>query len=165
MTQFRFYELALAALFGFATALIVAWLKNARDDHARAFDDFQSHVSDVADLGTDYWLEHGDEIDRQKLEARVVGGQTHLQHQLVLLSSRMRAHEIVPVALALASLIDALSGGAFGKPDRQIDPGRAKDCQVLGAALVATSRDAYGKSVGIRAMFLRFIRWPFAPEA
>ncbi|KQX35303.1 hypothetical protein ASD04_14775 [Devosia sp. Root436] len=162
MTGGRFSELVLAALFGACSALILAWLKSSRDDHWETFKHFIEQVMAVAEDGTDYWLLDANDDNRLRLEAKILGGQTYLQHHSLLVFGRLRVHEMMPLVQSLALFLDSLSGGDFRSPTRTADFQRASDCQVRAAELAVLARQTFSKSVTLMAMFKRFTRYPFA---
>ena len=125
-------------------------------------------LDQIAERGADYWLTKSETLEQDtsgkepdssvaKHEVRVLGLIIRLDGIFAAISERLSAADSDAIALKMNQLTDALTGGAFGTRDRDVEPDRARLAQTYASELIVLVTGAADRALTVSgsARFLR----------
>lgn len=132
-------------ILGLATAAIVWYVKETKDENKARVNDLCGTIEEAANLSTQYWLKPPWDQEIKQMEAVILGR----QHQVLLLLDLLGKSDWSLPDLCeseLENYLDSLTGGNFEVRGRSQDIGRAKDVQVNAANLIVRVRHLHQKA-------------------
>lgn len=160
-----FWPAMLGAAIGGGFAIAVQRWRFTVDRWQRRVDAFCKDVSEIADLGMEYWLKPGrgtkieksnQDIDQIRLRGRLERLETQRTAFVDWCCDKDRAIE---VDRQFAAVQDKITGGEFSDRNRKVDGETAFEIQALAADLLAKISNTFAAEIGwwssIRRIFRR----------
>lgn len=138
----------IGALIGAGITLFFNMWKLHRDERSSRCDELCEAINDAADLAASYWFQiYKSDNDQLLEEARLFASQIHIDGSFEQFGLFLTAKSETKIAQELSDFYDALTGGDYSVPKRNVDMVRGRQAYALAGLLSLSIRKAYRETL------------------